>query len=121
LIVRHLPTVPHLERAEVAGPGFVYFTLGPSWYLEVLTRAAQGGPGHARSQLGAGERIQVEFVSTNPNGPLHIGHGRGGVVGDVLCRVLEYVGTRGEGELQRRRRPDGPLRCQPEARHAGAS
>ena len=92
LIVRHLPPVPHLERVEVAGPGFVNFTLAPSWYREVLVRAARGGPGHARSQVGAGERIQVEFVSTNPNGPLHIGHGRGGVVGDVLCRVLEYVG-----------------------------
>ncbi len=92
LIVRHLPSVPHLERAEVAGPGFVNFTLGPSWYAAVLARAAQGGPGHARSAAGAGERIQVEFVSSNPNGPLHIGHGRGGVVGDVLCRMLEYVG-----------------------------
>ena len=92
LIVRHLPPVPHLERAEVAGPGFVNFTLAPSWYAAVLARAAQGGPDHARSQAGAGERIQVEFVSSNPNGPLHIGHGRGGVVGDVLCRVLEYVG-----------------------------
>lgn len=92
LIVRYLPNVPHLERAEVAGPGFVNFTLAPSWYREVLARAAQHGPDHARSREGAGERIQVEFVSTNPNGPLHIGHGRGGVVGDVLCRVLEYVG-----------------------------
>ncbi len=76
----------------MAGPGFVNFTLGPSWYAAVLARAAQGGPGHARSQAGAGERVQVEFVSSNPNGPLHIGHGRGGVVGDVLCRVLDYVG-----------------------------
>jgi arginyl-tRNA synthetase len=92
LIVRHLPAIPHLQRAEVAGPGFVNFTLAPSWYGEVLARAARGGPGHARLEMGAGERIQVEFVSSNPNGPLHIGHGRGGVVGDVLCRVLEYVG-----------------------------
>jgi arginyl-tRNA synthetase len=92
LIVRHLPAIPHLERAEVAGPGFVNFALAPSWYREVLVRAAENGPDHARSRAGADERIQVEFVSTNPNGPLHIGHGRGGVVGDVLCRVLEYVG-----------------------------
>ena len=92
LIVEHLPPIPHLERVEVAGPGFVNFTLGPSWYAAVLARAAQGGPGHARSQAGAGERVQVEFVSSNPNGPLHIGHGRGGVVGDVLCRILDYVG-----------------------------
>jgi arginyl-tRNA synthetase len=58
----------------------------------VLHRAALGGPDHARSDAGSRERIQVEFVSSNPNGPLHIGHGRGGVIGDVLCRMLEYVG-----------------------------
>lgn len=92
LILGHLPAVPHVAKAEVAGPGFINFTLAPSWYREVLTRAAQGGPDHARSDVGAGERIQVEFVSSNPNGPLHIGHGRGGVVGDVLARVLSYVG-----------------------------
>ena len=83
VIVRHLPSIPHLERVEVAGPGFVNFTLAATWYHDVLRRAAAGGPGHARSDSGAGERIQVEFVSSNPNGPLHIGHGRGGVVGDV--------------------------------------
>ncbi|MBN2113187.1 MAG: arginine--tRNA ligase [Acidimicrobiia bacterium] len=92
LILEHLPSIPHLERVEPAGPGFLNFTLGPSWYAAVLARAARGGAGHARSEAGAGERVQVEFVSSNPNGPLHIGHGRGGVVGDVLCRVLEYAG-----------------------------
>lgn len=90
-IVEHLPEVPHLESVEVAGPGFVNFTLGPSWYLEVLRRAAVGGPDHARSERD-GERIQVEFVSSNPNGPLHIGHGRGGVIGDVIARLLDYTG-----------------------------
>jgi len=91
-VVGHLGTVPHLDRVEVAGPGFINFTLAPSWYHEVLHRAALGGPDHARSDAGAGEPIQVEFVSSNPNGPLHIGHGRGGVIGDVLCRMLDYVG-----------------------------
>ncbi|HAX82179.1 MAG TPA: arginine--tRNA ligase [Actinobacteria bacterium] len=91
-VVANLPQIDHVERVEIAGPGFINFTLAPSWYHEVLRRAAAGGPGHARSDAGAGERIQVEFVSSNPNGPLHIGHGRGGVIGDVLCRMLEYVG-----------------------------
>ena len=91
-IVKHLPEVPHVTSVEIAGPGFVNFTLGRSWYLEVLRRAALGGPDHARSEVGAGERIQVEFVSSNPNGPLHFGHARGGVIGDVLCRILDYVG-----------------------------
>jgi len=91
-IVAHLPEVPHLASAEIAGPGFVNFTLSSSWYFEVLRGAAEGGPEHARSDIGAGERIQVEFVSSNPNGPLHIGHGRGGVIGDVVARVLAYIG-----------------------------
>lgn len=91
-VVAHLSPIPHVERVEVAGPGFINFTVARSWYLEVLRRAATGGPGFARSTTGVGERVQVEFVSSNPNGPLHIGHGRGGVIGDVLARLLEYVG-----------------------------
>ena len=91
-VVANLPQIDHVARIEIAGPGFINFTLASSWYHEVLRRAATGGPGHARSEAGAGERIQVEFVSSNPNGPLHIGHGRGGIIGDVLCRMLDYVG-----------------------------
>lgn len=98
IIVRHLPEIPHLEDVEVAGPGFVNFTLGRSWYLEVLRRAALGGPGHVSGEAEPAERIQVEFVSSNPNGPLHIGHGRGGVYGDVLCRLLAYAGHEVERE-----------------------
>lgn len=90
-IVDHLGEVPHLEGAEVAGPGFVNFTLGPSWYREVLRTAARGGPDFARAP-DTGTRVQVEFVSSNPNGPLHIGHMRGGVVGDVLAGLLGYTG-----------------------------
>ena len=96
-VVEHLPAVPHLAAAEVAGPGFVNFTLRPSWYLEVLREAALGGSGFARGAP-TGARIQVEFVSSNPNGPLHIGHMRGGVVGDVLAGLLEYAGNEVERE-----------------------
>lgn len=92
IVLAHLPAIPHVVGVEVAGPGFLNFRLAASWYHEVLRIAAKGGPDHARSDFGAGERIQVEFVSSNPNGPLHIGHGRGGVIGDVLSRMLEYVG-----------------------------
>ncbi len=98
IIVRHLPEIPYLEAVDVAGPGFVNFTLGRSWYLEVLRRAAAGGPNHVSGEAGPAERIQVEFVSSNPNGPLHIGHGRGGVYGDVLCRLLAYAGHEVERE-----------------------
>ena len=92
IVVAHLPEVPHVVDVGIAGPGFLNFRLGASWYEEVLRTAAAGGPGHARSDAGAGEKIQIEFVSSNPNGPLHIGHGRGGVIGDVISRMLEYVG-----------------------------
>jgi arginyl-tRNA synthetase len=91
-VVEHLPDIPYLAGTEIAGPGFINFTLTSDWYLEVLRTAASGGSDHARGEPGAGERIQVEFVSSNPNGPLHIGHGRGGVIGDVVARVLEYAG-----------------------------
>ncbi len=91
-ILDHLPEVEHVSATGVAGPGFLNFTLDPAWYLEVLKRAADGGPDHARGESGGKERIQVEFVSSNPNGPLHIGHGRGGVIGDVIARALEYAG-----------------------------
>ncbi|MEE9298800.1 MAG: arginine--tRNA ligase [Acidimicrobiia bacterium] len=92
VVLEHLPEIDHLVATEVAGPGFINFTLGPEWYLQVLRKAAAGGPDHARGKPGSGERIQVEFVSSNPNGPLHIGHGRGGVIGDVIARTLDYAG-----------------------------
>jgi len=92
LIVEHLPNVPYLVSTDIAGPGFINFTLTPDWYHGVLRKAADGGPDHARGERGSGERIQVEFVSSNPNGPLHIGHGRGGVIGDVIANALDYAG-----------------------------
>jgi arginyl-tRNA synthetase len=95
-VVRHLGDVPYLASAEIAGPGFINFTLAPEWFQEVLRTAAAGGPDHAMGS--DGERIQVEFVSSNPNGPLHIGHARGGVIGDVLCRLLRYAGHTVERE-----------------------
>jgi arginyl-tRNA synthetase len=91
-VIAHLPAIEFLESTEIAGPGFINFTLTPQWYLEVLKKAALGGPGHARGTPDTPEKIQVEFVSSNPNGPLHIGHGRGGVIGDVIARALDYAG-----------------------------
>jgi arginyl-tRNA synthetase len=92
LIIEHLPDVEYLASTDIAGPGFINFTLDPGWYLEALRTAALGGSDHARGVAGSKERVQVEFVSSNPNGPLHIGHGRGGVIGDVIARSLEYAG-----------------------------
>jgi arginyl-tRNA synthetase len=91
IVVDHLPAIAHLTSTDIAGPGFINFGLEASWYFEVLRNAASNGPGHARGEPN-GVRIQVEFVSSNPNGPLHIGHGRGGVIGDVIARALDYAG-----------------------------
>lgn len=84
---------PHVTAVEVAGPGFVNFRLADSWLHDVLTEVVEAGPdGYARSTTGAGTRVLVEFVSANPTGPLHAGHGRGAAYGDSLARVLERVG-----------------------------
>jgi arginyl-tRNA synthetase len=80
------------RKLEIAGPGFINFTLAPlAWFREldeVLCQDRRFGCG----QAGAGRKVQVEFVSANPTGPLHIGHGRGAAVGDTLCRLLEATG-----------------------------
>jgi arginyl-tRNA synthetase len=83
----------HVERVEVAGPGFVNFHLRPGWLHDVLGQVVEEGEtGFARNQLGAGERVQVEFVSANPTGPLHVGNGWWCAYGDALARVLERSG-----------------------------
>jgi arginyl-tRNA synthetase len=83
----------HVERAEIAGPGFVNLHLRDTWLHDVLTEVVTAGEaGFARSKVGAGTKVNVEFVSANPNGPLHAGHGRGAAFGDSLARVMERCG-----------------------------
>ena len=85
--------VPHLERAEVAGPGFVNVYLSPSWLHEVLATVVREGPGgYARPALGNGATVNIEFVSANPTGPLHAGGGRWGAYGDSLARLFRRCG-----------------------------
>ena len=91
-IVSHLPADPSVERVEVAGPGFINFYLAAASANEVFRTVREQGRVYGRSKLGAGTRVQVEFVSANPVGPLHIGHGRWVAIGDSLCRVLEHAG-----------------------------
>ena len=96
-IVHHLSASPppHVESVEAAGPGFVNFRLAPSWLHDVLsTVVAEGTEGYGRSSAGAGACVSVEFVSANPTGPLHAGHGRWAAYGDSLCRLLERCGYR---------------------------
>ncbi|MBW1713376.1 MAG: arginine--tRNA ligase, partial [Deltaproteobacteria bacterium] len=81
-----------IAQAEVAGPGFINFTLSPSVWQEVADRILEEGQAYGRSDLGQGRRVQVEFVSANPTGPLHVGHGRGAALGDALANLLAAVG-----------------------------
>jgi len=76
----------------VAGPGFINFFMKPRIYLEGLREISGLGAAFGETNAGRGKRLQVEFVSANPTGPLHIGHGRGAVYGDVLGNVLKAAG-----------------------------
>ncbi|MGH9247271.1 MAG: arginine--tRNA ligase [Acidimicrobiales bacterium] len=83
----------HVERVEVAGPGFVNFHLRETWLQDVLREIVAHGHAHyARHGFGAGRRVQVEFVSANPTGPLHVGNGWWCAYGDALARVMEHCG-----------------------------
>ena len=91
-IVAHLPEDPALAKVEVAGPGFINFYLNSASANDIFRVVRESGDDFARSDIGAGKKIQVEFVSANPVGPLHIGHGRWAALGDSLCNVLERAG-----------------------------
>jgi arginyl-tRNA synthetase len=91
-LVAALDPSPWVERAEVAGAGFVNVFLSGPARRAVVTRILAGGDRFGCSQSGAGEKVIVEFVSANPTGPLHVGHGRGAAVGDALARLLESQG-----------------------------
>jgi arginyl-tRNA synthetase len=83
----------HVTAVEVAGPGFVNFRLDDGWLHDVLAEVVSAGvEGWARLELGGGEKVNVEFVSANPTGPLHVGAGRWAAFGDSLCRLLERCG-----------------------------
>jgi arginyl-tRNA synthetase len=83
---------PRIARVEVAGPGFLNLSLAPVVWQGVVKAALTTGPEFGRSTLGGGLRVNVEFVSANPTGPLHVGHVRGAVVGDALARLLAFAG-----------------------------
>ncbi len=87
-----LPDASFLLRTEIAGPGFINFFLSESSSQAVIGRILQQGVDFGRCSEGAGRKVQVEFVSANPTGPLHVGHGRGAAVGDSLCRLLTATG-----------------------------
>ena len=81
-----------IEKVEIAGPGFVNFFLSDTAWHPVLERIFSEDTDYGRSEIGEGTRVQVEFVSANPTGPLHVGHGRGAAVGDSVSRILSFAG-----------------------------
>ena len=91
-LVAALGESPRLEKVEIAGPGFINFTLAPLCWYEVLDDIMSRGREYGTSRWGQGQKVQVEFVSANPTGPLHIGHGRGAAVGDAVASILQAAG-----------------------------
>jgi arginyl-tRNA synthetase len=81
-----------IENVEVAGPGFINLALKPNVWGEELRVILRSGADYGRSTMGANEKVNVEYVSANPTGPLHVGHGRGAVFGDALANLLKFAG-----------------------------
>lgn len=100
LIARYLHQASAVvERVDVAPPGFLNLTIAKEIWLSVLADIERQGSAYGRSNIGEGRRILVEFVSANPTGPLHLGHGRGAALGDSLARILSAAGYRVEREF----------------------
>ena len=85
-------SIDHVEGIEIAGPGFINFRLTDTWLYDVLRQVIEAGDSYGRNESGAGTTVNVEFVSANPTGPLHAGHGRGAIYGDALSSLLEWNG-----------------------------
>jgi arginyl-tRNA synthetase len=83
---------PNIERLEIAGPGFINLTLAPKFWPAILRMVLQMGEEYGRSLIGEGQAVNVEYVSANPTGPMHVGHCRGAVFGDVLANLLAFTG-----------------------------
>jgi len=93
IVIRHLDTSSGLlARTEIAGPGFINFFVSPEAWRATLIDIEGQGDAFGHTTTGKGTRVQVEFVSANPTGPLHIGHGRGAAIGDTICRLLTAAG-----------------------------
>jgi arginyl-tRNA synthetase len=93
-IVNALPASGEIARCDIAGPGFINFTLATAARFAVVPQVLQAGTSFGRSDAFKGHRIMVEFVSANPTGPLHVGHGRQAALGDVISTLLEWQGWR---------------------------
>jgi arginyl-tRNA synthetase len=92
LIVKHLPASTKVTKVEIAGPGFINFFLAPEAFYSVIPEIMAAKENYGRADAGQGKRILVEFVSSNPTGPLHVGHGRHAAYGAIVSDLLETVG-----------------------------
>lgn len=92
IIVKHLPEADFLAAAEIAGPGFINFRLSEAYLKQQVEAIISEGEALFTLEIGAGKKAQVEFVSANPTGPIHVGRTRGGVIGDTMARLLEAAG-----------------------------
>jgi arginyl-tRNA synthetase len=81
-----------ISKVEVAGPGFLNITFAPAFWQRVVAEILALGPAYGQAALGNGEKVNVEYVSANPTGPMHVGHGRGAVFGDALANLLAFAG-----------------------------
>lgn len=97
-IARRIGSDRRIRRVEVAGPGFINFYLSNLWMGDIVRDVLAAGSDYGRVDLGKGRKAQVEFVSANPTGPLHVGHGRGAAVGDVTGNILSFAGWNVEKE-----------------------
>jgi arginyl-tRNA synthetase len=92
-IIRHIQdTQGVIDHVDIAGPGFINFYLRPESWIRFLKRVPELGSRYGSENIGNGKKIQVEFVSSNPTGPLHVGHGRGAAVGDSVSNILSFCG-----------------------------
>ena len=89
---------PEIDTITVAPPGFINFTLKTDWLTGQVDSILAAGDAYGNVDLGRGSRVQLEFVSVNPTGPLHVGHGRGAILGDALANVLTATGYKVEKE-----------------------
>ena len=92
LLKPELQLVPGVTSVEIAGPGFINLRLADGIWRDELAAIHAAGDAYGRSDLGGGTMVNIEYVSANPTGPMHMGHCRGAVVGDALASLLEYAG-----------------------------
>ncbi len=97
-IAKHIEGSKEIDKVEIAGPGFINFYLSTGANNEIFRTVIEQGADFGRSDVGHGQKVQVEFVSANPTGPMHVGHGRWVALGDSLCRVLEHTNYQVERE-----------------------